>query len=271
MKVFFRDSGYQSFYEKNGYVKIQILNDDDINFLLETCRSLPPPFINLGFHTSLLNQRKESRLKAHEAVKSVLWKRTEPIFNDFRPMLGSFLVKQGGELGICQIHQDWTFVDESDGSRSFHVWCPLVKTDSENGNLCVLPGSHLLPTMPRVAPSSYFPYQSERCIEFIQKHSIAVPTQAGEAIIYDNALIHHSPPNKTNLPRIAAGLLTIPKSERLVHLNGTNSSFEYEKYFVEEDFYLNYSEVNHPGNGSEAEKMVFENNRDSLETLEKYC
>lgn len=271
MKKFFRNPAHQDFYEKHGYVKIQILDAQDMETLWELCRSMPPPTADLGFHTSLFYQNMEPRIRANEIISSVMWKKTEPLMENCRHIMGSFLTKEKGKSGEVLIHQDWTFVDEENGNRSFNVWCPIMATNETNGNLYVLPGSHHLPLLPRVAPDSYSPYMNEKCMQFIREHSIAVPTKAGEAIIYDNTLIHFSPPNTTNEARVAAALMVVPRDAQMVLLTGTNTSFSYKKYYVKDDFYLGYGYVNNPGDECKSEDAWFTDTYNPYRSLQRCC
>src|SRR5687768_18065660 len=147
MKTFFKNPAHQEFYEKNGYVKIQLLDADDLKVLWDAYKSMPPPMAPMGFHTSLFFQQIEPRKKANEIISSILWKRVEPLMQHCRKIVGSFLVKEKGESSVVSVHQDWTFVDEETGNRSFNVWCPMMETNEANGNLYVLPGSHRLPVL----------------------------------------------------------------------------------------------------------------------------
>lgn len=267
MKKFFKNPAHQEFYEKNGYVKIQILDAQDLETLWKLYRALPAPIADLGFHTSLFYQNMEPRLQANEVITSVLWKKVEPLMENCRKIMGSFLTKEKGESGEVFIHQDWTFVDEENGNRSFNVWCPIMETNAANGNLHVLQGSHKLPLLPRVAPNPYSPYMNPKCIEFIHRHSVAVPTNAGEAIIYDNTLIHFSPPNTTNEPRVVAGLMVVPQDAQMLLLTGTNDSFAYKKYYVKDDFYLGYGYVNNPGDDCKSEEAYFTDTYEPYQSL----
>lgn len=257
MKNFFKDPAQQAFYEQNGYVKVQLLDEADLAALWDTYKLMPPPTVPArGFHTSLFFQQMEFRKKAHDVISSILWKRVEPIMHECRKIFGSFVVKEPGESSIVNVHQDWTFVDEDKGYRSFNVWCPMMETNETNGNLYVLPGSHRLPAMPRVSPSSYYPYGTEQCWDYIKNNSIVLPTKAGEAIIYDQVLIHYSPPNLSDKTRVVAGMLVIPEEAPLVLLTAKRDSFEYKKYYVKDDFYFGYDYVNLPTD-SEPETLWF--------------
>jgi hypothetical protein len=133
----------------------------------------------------------------------------------FTPFLAAFIFKgaEGGEVGL---HPDWTYTDER-RHRTYLYWCPLVDTDADNGTLRVVPGTHRLVTGLR--GSGDFAAVTEGVEELLLERSVSVPLRVGEAIVYDAALIHGSPPNRTPAPRPAAAMAVAPVDAELVHFH----------------------------------------------------
>jgi hypothetical protein len=138
-----------------------------------------------------------------------------------------------------QLHQDWTFVDES-RYQAIAIWCPLVEVSAENGCLRVVPGSHRLNNHPRGFQES-FPYTDLLpCIE--RYYLVDVPMKAGQAFVYTQTLFHSSLPNRSDRLRLAAGALAVPRESRLRFLMDTAQGHPRQLaiYEVEEDFYRTY-------------------------------
>jgi len=112
------------------------------------------------------------------------------------------------------IHQDWNYVDEQQ-ARSFNVWISLVPSRPNNGGLFVLPGSQQLRQPVRYTPFDgqlYEKYQKK-----IKRRSIGLNLKAGQAVIYDSALIHFSNENKSKEVRYACGCVCIPENTNAIH------------------------------------------------------
>ncbi len=128
--------------------------------------------------------------------------------------VGAFISKAPCPESVVFLHQDWTYVDER-RARAFVVWCPLVPVGVREGTLHVVPGSHRWSDRTR---GSHFPQPYEQVEQVvIERFCLPVPLEAGQAVVYDSALLHYSPPNDSDRvrPVVAAGLA--PAGMPLVH------------------------------------------------------
>ncbi|MFN8016906.1 MAG: phytanoyl-CoA dioxygenase family protein [Acidimicrobiales bacterium] len=109
-------------------------------------------------------------------------------------------------------HVDTSFVDERGGDRSHLVWIALQDTTAEDGALQVVPGSH------RIAPSlrgiDVMPDWIQHRAVFADA-AVTVELRAGEALVFDTALVHRSTPNLGASPRLAATILMVPEEAPL--------------------------------------------------------
>jgi ectoine hydroxylase-related dioxygenase (phytanoyl-CoA dioxygenase family) len=114
------------------------------------------------------------------------------------------------------VHQDWTMVDET-RFRSLSLWVPLCDVSVENGALAVLPGSHAVLTGMRPNPGG--PPSLPNPVDGVGPLSItSVPMRAGSCLVFDHAVLHGSPPNTLDDPRIALVLAAAPRAAQLQHL-----------------------------------------------------
>lgn len=121
------------------------------------------------------------------------------------------IVKWPGPAGAVVAHRDPSFVDEQQ-FRSLMLWCALDDVDDEQGALWVVPGSHRDPTGVRV-------HQSPRNVHpeidaAFRELAVPLEIKAGQAIVYDHALIHRSGPNNSALARVAVSGVLIPNAAR---------------------------------------------------------
>lgn len=131
---------------------------------------------------------------------------TQPIFNVFEgyKFVGfNFAVKKSKGAPF-QPHIDDAHT--TDQFRWFDFWIPLIDVDETNGVLYVLKRSHLLP-LPIRGIGLPFPFLKFEGL--IQKNSTRLKLRAGQALIFDDRIIHGSPENPTDIdrPAIIAGLI----------------------------------------------------------------
>jgi ectoine hydroxylase-related dioxygenase (phytanoyl-CoA dioxygenase family) len=165
-----------------------------------------------------LNWSFHSRSREHKEAVQALLADLEPAvaatFADQVVYLTTFITKWPGPHGAFPPHQDPTLVDE----RRFTgvtVWAPLSDVDVENGMLHVVPGSHRFSSALRVQDVDRSPF-ADLDQAVIEHHGRGVPLTAGEALVFDNRIIHFSLPNRTEEPRVVLSFGLRPAAARCV-------------------------------------------------------
>jgi len=105
------------------------------------------------------------------------------------------------------LHQHPPLTEEPFG-RTYVCWCPMAHADAKSGTLMVVPGSHRLYNYVRLSDEGEF-FAAYRD-ELSNEHAVTVPVRAGEAVIFDNNLIHGSSANTTGTPRTAVIAAILP-------------------------------------------------------------
>jgi hypothetical protein len=149
-------------------------------------------------------------------------------------------MKRPGPDSALITHFDWIFVDER-RYVSLHVWVPLVDVDETNGAFQILPKSHKMVNLWRGQNTADSIFFNTRTI----KPGVAqtLKMKAGEALIYDNRLIHGTPPNTSKHDRLAVGLVMIPQEATPIHVYTPAEKMfdeDVEVYEVDEEFYFNH-------------------------------
>lgn len=233
----FQDKKWQEQFEQKGFVKIPLLDQAEIEVLRQYYTNQDfDNRIEAGFHISLDNQNEELVKEVGAKIKEVLAPKATELFDDCKIFTASFVIKEPGLQNIVPPHQDWTFVDESKFC-SATVWTALVDVTEQNGALGVIPGSHKLFNHKRSSPSPQSKSPLADHIFTLFPFVEVIEMKAGESLIFDNRLIHASPPNLSDQARIAVGVGVTQSEAELKHYYQNPNSGKLEEYTVDESFY----------------------------------
>lgn len=233
--MFFQDSILDQRFDLDGYVIVPLLSSEEVaalqGFFHETHPAVPE-----GFHSSSFSTDTEEKQRVNDRVEEVFGTKVSGLFHPVRKLGSCFLSKSSGPLGEMPIHQDWTVVDES-RFCSVTIWCALQDTDERNGAMQVIAGSHRFSDALR-SPTLPDPF---RDIHAEMRADLrTMPLKAGEAIIFNQALLHASPPNTSAEPRIAVTYGLIPQEAELLFYHQDEDG-QVEKYAVPDHFFQEYN------------------------------
>ncbi len=236
LRTSFNDTDLQNEFVINGFVKVPLLNAEEVNRLISIHEELPSSDLETTFYTTHWSRDMQHRKNVDMSVRPLLQGAVLPYLKEHKACVGIFLVKRPGEDGEFHVHQDWTLVEES-MFRGITVWVALCDTDIDNGCLHVVPKSHLYCNNIRgenIEPPTH------HIKSFIESdYCVPIPMKAGEAIFFDHRLLHYSPPNRTLQTRVSVGLVVIPQETTLIHYNRRNEQDELvTKYIANDDFLL---------------------------------
>tara|TARA_B110000908_G_C10225173_1_gene437546 strand:+ start:1034 stop:1933 length:900 start_codon:yes stop_codon:yes gene_type:complete len=190
MQKVFQDDKLQEEFEENGYVIVPYYNAEEVAYLSKLYRDLHPKDEE-GFFPSTFSKDKNYRICADEEIRNIGNRSMQKYLCDYKTVCGSFIVKSPGENSLMDVHQDMTLVDETKYT-GINIWCPLLDLTKDNGLLFALPKSHrLYPTF----RGSSVPNIYEAVYDEIKELSTPLYLKAGEAVIFDQSIIHWSLPN----------------------------------------------------------------------------
>jgi hypothetical protein len=222
----FADAKHQSDFEKNGFIILPFYNEAEIKELEELYYRLHPNNEN-GFFPSTFSKDKTYRYEADREIRRIGARSINYYCIGIKVMCGSFIVKNPGpDSGMC-VHQDMSLVDES-RYTGINIWVPLVDLTVENGTLFVIPGSHrVLPTYRGSSIPEFFAPVMDAMTDYLQPIII----KAGEAVFFDQSIIHFSPPNYSDKIRIVTNTYF------------AHSNTEFRTYYWNKDEYGNAVEA----------------------------
>jgi hypothetical protein len=238
--MIFRNKEIQDKFDKDGYVKVKFLDQEQIAHLLEYSnnvlsekREVIDFAENLGYYISIFDNDIEHKREADALINGFVQQFLAKEMIDYEPFYSNFMIKYPGD-GVLEAHQDFNLVDESIFT-AFNLWCPLVNTTPENGGLHLLPGSHKISNLYRGPniPFSFTTYTKELVLG-----AKFEKVDAGECLIFDHKTIHYSGPNTTSQTRFAIQSVLKPKAAQpiLYHYNGSTAN----AHLISKDFVLEY-------------------------------
>jgi hypothetical protein len=167
----------------------------------------------LRYHCSFLDTNVDYKRETHELLVSVFAPHVARYLSDYEILNCNFYVKPP-RTGVFSIHQNWPAIADLNDT-TVTIWCPLVDVIASNGALQLVAGSHkILPHVEGPNVPGYFRSFRE---ELIRNHLKAIPMAAGEAIIFDDSLLHWSANNDSDVARVAVQVLCVPADAQPIY------------------------------------------------------
>ncbi len=242
MESLFKDLQLQNQFEKEGYAKLEVLNQDQVQELRAYYNSLNlKDEMGFGFHVGMDQQDKVKVAEMASKIEQVAFPQVQKQLCDAQIFTASFVIKEPNPKGVVPPHQDWTFVEDEQKHCSVTCWIPLEDVNVENGCIGLLKGSHKYFDHVRPSPSPQAPSPLYEHMSTIFPYLKLVEIKAGEALFFNNKTIHASPPNTTKNARVGIGLGITQKAAEIRHYYlkpGTKDKLL--KYKTDAGFYTKY-------------------------------
>lgn len=211
----FLDPELEQRFRADGFLHLPLLDADRVAALRERFEE-----IYVGNRANECHRSNEStdldyRRSLHRLIVDVIGAPGSEWFDDHVVFSTGALVKWRGPDSAMPVHQDWTVVDE-ERFRSISIWVPLCDVDRTNGALAVVPGSHRVLSPMRMSPDPP-PWYDDPVRRIDPASMQVVEMRAGECLVFDHALLHYSPPNEIDDPRIALVAAFVPAEAEFVH------------------------------------------------------
>lgn len=231
-ELLFRDPALQAAFGEQGFVKLPLLSAGEADRLARYYRETRGRHETVSHlhHTTTDTQDTDLIWAVDREIKAVLEPALHRVMAGFRPLVATFHVKEPGAGSATGIHQDPTFVDE-DLYDSANVWVALQDTDTHNGNLFFVKGSHRIRAL-RITPECPNYYDTFR--DQLGDLAVQVPLRKGEAVVFKNATIHGATENASGDIRLASTLLLCSQqAEWLLYYREREPDAPIEKYVLD--------------------------------------
>ena len=238
----FKDEQLQSQLNNDGFVILDFLNEQELMILNDLYNQKHSEGVS-GFYTSTFAKDTDYRKEVDAAIRKQMKRNLDNYFFDYKVHCGSFIVKGADEKSALKMHQDMTLVDES-VYTGINIWSPLIDLTKDNGAIEVLPRSHRLFKTSRGAslPDIYDGIEAS-------VHQVMKPCylKAGQAIIFDQSIIHYSPANKSGKVRPVINTFITHKDAniKICYWDKTSGKREIEIFDQEPDFMVNFQNFGH--------------------------
>jgi hypothetical protein len=149
------------------------------------------------FHT-LYSNDLSYRIILNKVLSELLKPTYDILFKNYKIIANLIITKFPDQNSAFDIHQDTTSLNEN-AFTPLNVWIPLQDTSLENGCLCVVPKSQKFAYPYR---GTSFKGQFEDVSNEIKPYLLPLKMKAGDILIFDNRMLHFSPPNTLKKPRV---------------------------------------------------------------------
>ncbi len=208
-----RDASLDERIDSHGAVRCPWFDPPELGALRSTVERLGLDGES-GFHdTAAAGLGVEDRQEVHRLLTGAFAPVADRTLAGYVPIMSAIMTKWPGAGGEKEIHRDFQLVDES-RFRTVCVWVPLGDVDEANGALRVLHGSHRVATGIRSVPRT--PQEPPDPLGDLRMEDLEpVPVRAGEAVVFDLAVVHGSDLNRSAEPRRAVGVAYAPAAAEL--------------------------------------------------------
>lgn len=220
MKATFRDSLTEMSVTEKGYAHLRgFLSAEEVIRLQDVFHQHYTYHADKGMWNSLFDITPEQCAEVSSQILEVVKPRLDMLLNAYKMPSATFMTKNPNEHGICDLHRDFSVVDETEQEYR-NIWIPLVDTNVQNGTLYVLRRSHIMfnHPLPMFVKWPYVHMQQE-----LFKHVEVIQANAGDLVVYTDKTLHGSFLNRSDVPR------------PVVHFGVFHPTCEYIYHHLEDD------------------------------------
>ncbi len=236
-KRIFKSPEYQQLFNKQGFIVLPFLTQDEVNHLDKFFDELHPNISQGGFYSGSYSTDAEYKKRASDEIVKLFSRAYNDLFVDYTPFGGAFLYKVPGANSALAAHQDWTILDERE-NVALNCWVPLCDVTLENGPIMIMPGSQFDKLNVVRAPTLPFFFSGNDDMVVAQLEPMEV--KAGTAVILNQSVIHYSPPNNSNKIRKAITAGVKSKGAQMYFHYKVPDKDELEVFEVPDNFFISF-------------------------------
>lgn len=187
------------------------------------------------YHCTFLDKSTTYRRESDQLIRDTFGEHLKTLLPDYRIFTSNIYVKPPG-VGRFEIHQNWPTMVDPD-VPTVTAWIPLQDTDFHNGTMRLVPGGHHV--FPDIAAASSDRFFDDFETELIEKYLRPYDVPAGEALIFDDSLLHWTSDNLSDNPRFTFQIELVPESASTVlWIRNPENPAEFEYWHSSTEFYL---------------------------------
>lgn len=245
-----KDKKLEKQFARDGVVSFPLLNAEEVKQLRNIYFHYKDRHLT---HQGVLHSTSDTNdyeliQQVNQEITALLKPAVDQVLEDYEPLIAGFLTKEKGDASATEFHQDPTLVDETQ-YVSANVWIALQDTDSHNGNLRVVKGSHRLKPCVRATPDCPMAFRLVRhdLIHFATE----IPVRAGDAVLLNHQTIHGATDNVSGAERIAIAMAIKPKAAdwHFYFLERGAAHDKIEKYAIDGEAFARLIKYERPTTG----------------------
>lgn len=240
----FADDAQERAFWADGYVKVPLLTAEELGRLKEGFTQLSPfdgfdprtlENPRCEYHCTFLDPDHSYRRESDQLVRDVFGQRLAEVMPGYRIFTSNVYVKPP-RTGRFEIHQNWPTLDNMD-VPTVTAWIPLQDTGFKNGTMRLAVGGHRI--FPDIAAASSDRFFDDFESDLIEKYLQPMEVAAGEALIFDDSLLHWSSDNVSDEPRVTFQIEMVPTDARTVlWVRNPDDPDEFEMWASSTEFYI---------------------------------
>ena len=237
MRIVFKDQKLQDHFQREGYCIVNLLNPEEVTALhniYQQNRVEEQSGIELTVWSSDVALKK----RVSNEAGNVIFSKASLLLCDYKHLYTGYVAKIPGKPNASNLHRDPTLVDESK-YQSVGIWCPLIDVGETNGAVRVIPRSNRMFKGYRGFTCFAYDYDTVSN-EVMRDYGRVVPLKAGQALVYDSALLHFSPEVNSLPCRIACNCIAVPHESTTIHYHLNRAENILELHEITADFMAEY-------------------------------
>lgn len=226
-----RDPAVGRDLERDGFVRLALFDEEQLQALRTEAAGLDG-LDRKPFFASHVDVSPGQRRSLDRTLRAALEPVVASLHADVRVFATAVLSKAPSSGSAVRLHQDLTYTDE-ERRRSWVLWVPLVAVDATTGPFSVVAGSHRWST--GVRPGGPGARAAEAVAPELTDRAESIELRAGEALVWDAALLHGSAPNRGAAPRLAVSAAFVTVGEPLTYFHAEDD--EVTGHLVDDDYF----------------------------------
>jgi hypothetical protein len=189
------------------------------------------------YHCTFLDEDRGYRRASDELVRDVFADKLAAVVPGYTILSSNIYVKPPGH-GRFEIHLNWPTIEALD-VPTLTVWVPLQDTNFGNGTIRLVRGSHHL--FPDVAAASSDRFFDDFQTELIDNYLEPVDVGAGQALIFDDSLLHWSGANRSDRARVTFQIEMIPNdTQAILWIRNPADPTLFDLWEIDKEYWIEY-------------------------------
>jgi hypothetical protein len=214
MEPIFTDAALQEEFARRGFTKARLLSREAAAGLgaaiEEARRGSSGESCTAGLDQSFCTTDADYRKRVDALGAAAIEQPLLALLRGYRLVASGAMIKLAGGSAMA-IHRDRHVLADPEGVI-VNAWCPLVDMAVGLGNLALLPGSHRLGNIETNGVHRFYEPYGDR----LKPLCVSFPLEAGEAVLFDNRVLHWSHPNERQTARPVLRCVAAPAEGQLV-------------------------------------------------------